>query len=69
MTDRGRSSARPQSGHSEQSQAIAWYSEGAVKRVIVGDVEVSVRFIGRKGRRSRIAISAPAGAIFIDSTE
>jgi hypothetical protein len=32
--------------------------------VEVDGVRIVVRFIGRKGRRGRIAIEAPAGAVF-----
>lgn len=29
-----------------------------------GGIEITIRFIARKGRQSRIAIIAPAGAVF-----
>lgn len=45
-------------------RCIDWYSEGESRTVEVGGVRVTVRFIGRKGRRGRIAIEAPAGAVF-----
>jgi hypothetical protein len=45
-------------------QSIDWYSEGQVRVVEVAGVRITVRFIGRKGRRGRIAIEAPAGAVF-----
>ncbi len=35
---------------------IDWYSPGESRSVQVGDVRVIVRFVGRKGRRARIAI-------------
>ena len=46
------------------SQSIDWYHEGESRTVEVAGVLVTVRLIGRKGRRSRIAIVAPAGAEF-----
>ncbi len=48
----------------ETSRAIAWYHEGESWRVEVDGVEISIRLVARKGRRARIAIEAPAGAIF-----
>ena len=46
------------------SQTIDWYSDGKARTVEIDGVEVIVRFVGRKGRRARIAILAPAGAVF-----
>jgi hypothetical protein len=46
------------------SQCIDWYAEGQSRTVEVNGVRIVVRFIGRKGRRGRIAIEAPAGAVF-----
>ena len=43
------------------SQSIDWYHPGESRVVNVGGVQVTVRFVGRKGRRGRIAITAPAG--------
>ncbi len=53
------------------SQSIDWYAEGESRTVEVDGVRVEVRFTGRKGRRSRIAITAPPGATFrtLDSSE
>ena len=48
------------------SVSIDWYAEGQSRSVEVDGVLIVVRFVGRKGRRSRIAISAPAGAAFRD---
>jgi hypothetical protein len=46
------------------SWSIDWYSEGET-RIVEGDgVRVIVRFVGRHGRRGRIAITAPPGAAF-----
>lgn len=43
---------------------IDWYHEGESRTVEVDGVRVVVRFVGRKGRRGRISIEAPAGAVF-----
>jgi hypothetical protein len=45
-------------------RVIDWFHEGEAKVVEVDGVRIIVRFIGRKGRRGRIAIEAPAGAVF-----
>ena len=55
------------SGRAPISRSIDWYAEGESRTVEVNGVQVTVRLIGRKGRRSRIAIVAPAGAEFSDS--
>ena len=47
------------------STCVGWYSEGESMTVEVSGVRVNMRFIGRKGRRARIAITAPAGAKFV----
>jgi hypothetical protein len=46
------------------NQSIDWYSEGESRVVEVDGVRVTVRLVGRKGRRARIAITAPSGAKF-----
>ncbi len=46
------------------SSCIDWYSEGETRVVEVDGIRVVVRFVGRKGRRGRIVIEAPAGAVF-----
>ena len=43
------------------SKSIEWYSEGQGRDVVVAGVRMTVRFVGRKGRRARIAITGPAG--------
>jgi hypothetical protein len=48
----------------EVSQSIEWYAEGEERIVDAGGMRVVVRFVGRKERRGRIAITAPAGAAF-----
>ena len=52
-------------------QSIDWYAEGESRTVEADGVRIEVRFTGRKGRRSRIAITAPPGATFrtLDSSE
>ena len=39
-----------------------WMSEGDSRVVELGELRVVVRYVGRKGRRGRIVIEAPAGA-------
>ena len=51
------------------SQSIDWYAEGQGRTVEVDGVRVTVRLVTRKGRRSRIAITAPAGAVFSSAEE
>ncbi len=51
-----------EAGH---SQCIEWYHEGQTRVVDVNGVRIEVRYIGRKGRRARIAIVAPPGAAFL----
>jgi len=46
------------------TRCIDWFHEGEAKIVEVAGVKITVRFIGRRGRRGRIAIEAPAGAEF-----
>jgi len=46
------------------STSIDWYSDGQSRTVECDGVRMTVRFVGRKGRRCRIVIEAPAGAVF-----
>ena len=48
----------------EMSRSIDWYAEGEERIVAAGEIQIAVRFVSRKGRKGRIAISAPAGATF-----
>jgi hypothetical protein len=71
MDDQRPSQAAPKSlvGFAERepaktSQCIDWYAEGESRIVEVDGVRLVVRFVGRKGRRGRIAIQAPPGAAF-----
>ena len=47
------------------SQCIDWYAEGEERIVEADGIRVVVRFVGRSGRRGRIAITAPPGAAFL----
>lgn len=47
-----------------QSESVEWYAEGQERVVEVGEVQVKIRFVTRKGRRGRISVVAPAGARF-----
>lgn len=40
------------------NQLIDWYSPGQSRTLEVNGVQVTVRLVGRKGRRARIAIAA-----------
>jgi len=55
---------RPLQAPAATSQTIDWYAEGQSRTVEVAGVQITVRLIGRKGRKVRIAIEAPAGAVF-----
>ena len=46
-------------------QCIDWYTEGEERIVEADGIRVVIRFVGRKGRRGRIAITAPPGAAFL----
>jgi hypothetical protein len=48
----------------ETNLSINWYAKGQSRVVEIGDVQVTVRCVDRKGRRARIAIVAPPGASF-----
>jgi hypothetical protein len=55
---------KTRSTESSCCQLIDWFSEGESKHVQIGDARVEVRLVGLKGRRARIAIIAPSGALF-----
>lgn len=57
----GQNFGSTETGH---SQCVEWYHEGQSRVVDLNGVRIEVRFIGRKGRRGRIAIVAPLGAAF-----
>lgn len=46
------------------STSIDWYAEGETRVLEVDGIRVTIRLVGRKGRRARIAIIGPAGAVF-----
>jgi len=46
------------------SRSTEWYHEGEARTVEVNGLQITVRFVGCKGRRGRIAITAPPGASF-----
>jgi hypothetical protein len=46
------------------SLSVDWYHEGEGRIIESAGIQFTVRFVGRKGRRARIAIIAPAGAAF-----
>ena len=48
------------------SRDIAWYHPGESRLVDIGGLQITVRLVERNGRRARIAITAPAGAVFRD---
>ena len=45
-------------------RSVDWYSEGEGRVVDIGSVQLLVGFVGRKGRRVRIAITGPSGTTF-----
>lgn len=63
MPESNRKQDHPSPKHTT-SASINWYAEGQESVVEVGGVRFTVRYIGRKGRRARIVITAPAGAVF-----
>lgn len=48
----------------DRSELIDWFSEGEQRIIEIGDVQVTIRFVGRRGRRGRISIAGPAGCQF-----
>ena len=63
--DRNRDTTVHQRLPSSVSQCIDWYAEGEERVVEAGGIRIVIRFVGRKGRRGRIAITAPPGATFL----
>jgi len=63
--DRTFESLPPASPPTPTSQCIDWYHEGEQRTVEVDGVRITARFVGRRGRRGRIAIEAPPGARFL----
>ncbi len=54
----------PDSNGERPCRSIDWYTQGQSRTVEVDGRRVVVRFVGRRGRRARIAVLAPAGADF-----
>jgi hypothetical protein len=68
MGDFERDENRDATGHQQPpsiSRCTDWYAEGQERVVEVDGVRVVIRFVARKGRRARIAITAPPGAAFL----
>lgn len=47
-----------------RSHLIDWFAEGQRVSVEFAGTAVTIRYVGRKGRRARIAITGPAGTVF-----
>jgi len=58
---------QPKTEPPQTTQSFDWYSEGEGRIVEVNGVRITVRYVGRKGRRARFVIEAPAGAVFMDA--
>lgn len=56
--------AEPTIADPSTCQSIDWYAEGDKRVLEIAGIQVTVRLVGRKGRKARIAIVAPAGAVF-----
>jgi hypothetical protein len=52
-------------GNSLECLTIDWYSPGQMRIVEIGGVPIEIRFVGRRGRRGRIAITAPSGTVLL----
>ncbi len=62
--DRNAATLRHQGLPLSVSKSVEWYHEGDERTVEAGGIQITVRFVGRRGRRGRIAITAPPGATF-----
>ena len=49
---------------SRPAQLIDWFPEGQLLAVEFGGLVVTVKYVNRKGRRARIAVTGPAGTTF-----
>jgi len=71
MMDEKRSSltseATERQSRDAECRSIDWYAEGQERVVEVAGVRIIIRYVGRNGRRGRIAILAPAGTIFCEN--
>lgn len=63
-TDQPNNSGEDRSTLMPTSRSTDWYAEGQSRVVEAGGLKVTVHYVGRKGRRARIVIEAPAGAEF-----
>jgi hypothetical protein len=54
----------PHRDDSRQCRSIEWYSPGQSRVVEVNGMQILIGFVGRRGRRGRIAITAPPGTVF-----
>jgi hypothetical protein len=62
--DLGVPSTAPTNAAMARSRSTDWYAEGQARVVRIGSLRIVVTFLGRKGRRARVKIEAPAGAEF-----
>lgn len=66
--DRDKIGQSPIHDGTSASKRTAWYCQGESCVVEVNGVRVEIRLVGRRGRRARIAITAPPGTVFLDPT-
>lgn len=63
----GPSETRPPSAEQPGfSRSIDWYAQGQGRVVEVNGIRLTVRLVDRKGRKARIAITAPPNSVFAD---
>ena len=62
--DKPQQTPSPGDGVPSTSRSIDWHAEGESRVVEIDGIKVVVHVVGRKGRRARIMIVAPAGAVF-----
>ena len=49
---------------SRDCHSTEWYAQGKSRVVAIDGVRVTIRLVGRHGRRARIAITASLGTVF-----
>lgn len=54
----------PDSANAPRSRLIDWFAEGQAVAVEFEGIVITMHYLGRKGRRARIAITGPAGAVY-----
>lgn len=64
MTHKKPTSPTSDSTRPKVSTCTDWYHEGESREVEVNGLILTVRFVARRGRRARITIMAPPGAMF-----